>query len=65
MTAPEFRAALVALGWSERHLADQLGCSPSLVHKWGRGTLAVPADVAGWVDRTATYMRDNPPPMGW
>ena len=62
MTPTEFRAALVALRWSRRGLADALGRHPSTVDQWGSGRARVPADVAAWLSRAARWHRSNPPP---
>jgi DNA-binding transcriptional regulator YdaS (Cro superfamily) len=62
MTAEGFRASLAGIGWSERQLAAAIGCSQTLVNKYGRGVLAVPAPLAAWLERQAKAARDDPPP---
>lgn len=62
MTAAAFRHALDAIGWSERQLAARIGCSQTLVNKYGRGVLAVPPALATWLERRAQAARDDPPP---
>lgn len=43
MTAPELRAALDALGWTQKDAADHLGaCNHQRVSEWCRGKRRVP-----------------------
>lgn len=42
MTALEFRAALKALGISQRWLARHLGVAVSTVNRWAQGDFPVP-----------------------
>jgi len=42
MTGPEFRAALAALGMSQREFADRFGLHWTSVLRWTGGTHAVP-----------------------
>ena len=42
MTADEFRAALKALGITQKWLAGRLGVAPQTVNRWVSGELAVP-----------------------
>ncbi len=47
MTAPELRAALDALGWSQKDASEQLGvCNHQRVSEWCRGLRRVPRYVA-------------------
>ncbi|HXI58329.1 MAG TPA: hypothetical protein VNO55_19815 [Polyangia bacterium] len=62
MTAPEFRAALDQLGWSQRGLAFSLGVSHNTVHRWALDQARVPAYVAGWLEEMIAHMADAPPP---
>jgi transcriptional regulator with XRE-family HTH domain len=42
LTAPEFRAALKALGVSQKWLAERLGVDPVTVWRWAAGAMPVP-----------------------
>lgn len=47
MTAPELRAALKVLGWSQEEAADHLGaCNQQRVSEWCRGRRPVPHVIA-------------------
>jgi hypothetical protein len=65
MTGPDFAAALDALGWSRRHLANLLGCDHDIPTRWASGRAVVPPEIARWL----RVLRDShallPPPKGW
>jgi DNA-binding transcriptional regulator YiaG len=42
VTAPEFRAALAALGLRQNRLAECLGVTTATVSRWAVGRIAVP-----------------------
>ena len=65
MTPFEFRASLGCLRWSQRGLADALGCDDRLVRRWAAGQVAIPAAVAIWLDQAARWHVMHPPPRGW
>ena len=62
MTPDQLRAALDDLHWSQRGLATILRRDERQVRRWASGDAEIPADVAGWLERVAQAMRDNPPP---
>jgi hypothetical protein len=62
VTAPEFRAALLTLGWSERHLAERLHCDPQRVHRWGQGFYPVPPQIAEWLQNLTDTIKNHPIP---
>ena len=59
------REALAALHWSQRGLAEALGCDDRLVRRWASGDAAIPGDVAAWLSALAGIHQDNPPPQAW
>ncbi len=65
MSPSDLREALVALRWSQRGLAEALGCDDRLVRRWASGDAAVPADVAVWLLDLARVHAANPPPRTW
>lgn len=62
MTPAEFRAALAAIGWSQRQLAAATGWSLGAVRNWADGKARVPPPVAGWLARQAARLAQDPPP---
>lgn len=65
MTADQFRAALAACDWSAGYVAERLGVSVRLVHRWLSGAAAVPDRVAPWLEGHAAYQRGHWLPVGW
>jgi hypothetical protein len=65
MTPDELRNALGALRWSQRGLAEILGCDDRLVRRWVGGEAAVPPDVADWLQDLAELHASLPPPAAW
>jgi hypothetical protein len=63
MTPDRFRACLVALAWSQRHLAPIVGYDERQVRRWAAGA-TIPADVAAWLETLAQCHEANPPPVG-
>lgn len=65
MTPVEFSAALAALGWSRRHLAEQLDCDVTLANRWASGRAAIPPRIARWLMRRVKDLQRDPAPDGW
>lgn len=65
MTPFQLRACLGCLRWSQRSLAEALGCDDRLVRRWAAGSLPVPPVVAEWLDKAARWHAMNPAPQGW
>ena len=65
MNATRLRECLAALGWSQRGLADFLGCDERLVRRWAAGQLAMPPTVATWLEARARHAEATPPPVDW
>jgi len=65
MTPDRFRKCLDVLGWSQRGVADTLGCADSLTRGWARGKGTIPADVAAWLEDRARHAEATPPPQDW
>jgi hypothetical protein len=63
LTPADLRAALAAIGWSERQLARATGYSPGAVRIWLAARAAVPPAVAEWLGRAVQWMQANPPPQ--
>jgi ribosome-binding protein aMBF1 (putative translation factor) len=61
MTPERMRECLSLLRWSQRGLADALDMDERQVRRWAAGA-AVPAAVAAWLDRLASYHAKHPPP---
>ena len=59
------REILAMLRWSQRGLAEALGCDDRIVRRWASGAAAMPADVALWLSRLAKVHAANPPPQTW
>jgi transcriptional regulator with XRE-family HTH domain len=65
MTPDRLRAILALLHWSQRGLADVLGCSDSLTREWARGKQTIPQAIAEWLERLAAAHEANPVPADW
>ena len=65
MNPTRLREILDALHWSQRDLADLLGCNERLVRRWAAGQANVPTTVAAWIETRLAYHRHNPPPTEW
>ncbi len=65
MSPSQLRDALALLRWSQRGLAEALGCDDRLVRRWAAGDAAIPAEIAGWLATLAATHRAHPPPETW
>ena len=65
MTPQRLREVLALLHWSQRGLADTLGCADSLTRGWARGRSVVPDGVAAWLEELAAFQAQHPPPERW
>lgn len=65
MSPDRLREVLALLRWSQRGLADALGCDDRLVRRWASGDGSVPPDVATWLEALAAAHERHPPPEGW
>ncbi len=65
MSPSRLRAALAALRWSQRGLADALGCDDRLVRRWASGAASVPPEVATWLAALSATHETHPPPENW
>ena len=65
MSPSGLRDALALLRWSQRGLAEALGCDDRLVRRWASGDAGVPAEVAAWLAKLARAHQADPPPQGW
>ncbi len=59
MTPSDFRAAVAALRWTYRGLADMVQVDERQVRRWAAGA-TVPPHIAAWVEKAA---RELPPLM--
>lgn len=57
MTADEFRAALTALGMTQRWFAKYVGSNERTVRRWAEGT----QDIPQWVPVMLALLRKEPP----
>ena len=53
---------LGTLHWPQRGLARILGRPESTVRQWVRGQVAIPADVAEWLEARTLHAEQTPPP---
>ena len=65
MSPSDLREALALLRWSQRGLAEALGCDDRIVRRWASGDAMIPADVVLWVSSLAKAHQANPPPQAW
>ena len=65
MTPTRLRDCLALLRWSQRGLAEALGCDDRLVRRWASGDGSVPPDVVEWLERAAAFHIANPAPAEW
>ena len=67
MTPERFRECLDIIGYTTRGIADLLGRDDRRIRRWSGGTIAIPADVAEWLEGYAQaierYHKDHPPPL--
>ena len=57
---------LTELGWSFRHLADELGVNERTVRRWSVDpNYPMPSNVYAWLDLLAEPRRICPFPEGW
>lgn len=59
------REILGLLRWTQRGLAEALGCDDRLVRRWASGDAAVPPGVADWLERIGAVHAACPPPQDW
>jgi transcriptional regulator with XRE-family HTH domain len=62
MSPTERRAAIAAIGWSQRGLADRLGFDEGWVRRWMRDGCEAPPEVDAWLAKLAAFHTENPPP---
>lgn len=62
MTSTRLHEILAALHWTQRGLADILGCSDGLIRSWATGRSPVPPSVAAWLEASAMAIQGLPPP---
>ncbi len=64
MTPAARRAAIAALGWTQRGLAAVLRYPGDgrQVRRWFAPGGTAPAEIDAWLERRAQAMRDDPPP---
>ena len=65
MTPDRLREILALLHWSQRGLADVIGCSDSLTREWARGKQTVPPAIGDWLEALAAALLANPVPADW
>jgi transcriptional regulator with XRE-family HTH domain len=50
MTADQFKASLIRLGWSQADFADRAGLTRPTVSRWATGDVAPPPWAAAWLE---------------
>lgn len=62
MTPTQLRDCLEELRWSQRGLAQVLGCNDRIVRRWTAGDGEIPAAIAEWLYKLCAHFRQFPPP---
>jgi len=62
MTPARLTACLVALDWTQRGLARRLDRPKSTIGQWAAGTVAIPPDVARWLEDHMRHHHRHPAP---
>jgi len=62
MTPARLAACLAALDWTQRSLARRLGRPKSTVGQWLAASVAIPPDVARWLEDHMKYLARHPAP---
>jgi hypothetical protein len=62
MTPTERRAALAAIGWTQRGLAAELDRDEGTVRRWMRKEGEAPPEVDAWLTTLAEFHRQHPAP---
>ena len=65
MTGSRLRQCLALLRWSQRGLAEALGCDDRLVRRWAADGAPIPAGVSDWLETLAKVHAHHPAPAGW
>jgi ribosome-binding protein aMBF1 (putative translation factor) len=63
MNPDRLRECLALLRWSQRGLADALAMDERQVRRWATGAAVIPEQVAAWLERRASAMAADPPPV--
>ncbi len=63
MTPDRFHECLDILGWSQRGFAEMIRRDPRQIRRWAAGQYSIPDDVGAWLERRATAMQADPPPL--
>lgn len=62
MTPDRLRECIAALGWTQRGLARMLQRGEGNIRQMARGAVAIPDDVAQWLETRAQHAERHPPP---
>lgn len=65
MTGARLRECLALLRWSQRELAQALGCNDRLTRRWAGDGAPIPENVADWLETLAHAHANHPPPAKW
>jgi len=63
MTPERFRECLDITGYSTRFIAEKLGRDDRRIRRWSSGEMAIPSNVAKWLEGLAHYIETHPPPL--
>ncbi|MXV44300.1 nuclease [Saccharibacter sp. 17.LH.SD] len=63
MTPERFRECLLLMHWSQRGFARIVDRAEATVRQWARGKVTIPSDVAEWLEKGASFIESNPPPV--
>jgi transcriptional regulator with XRE-family HTH domain len=65
MTPSALRDALASIRWSQRGLAEVLGCDDRMVRRWAAGSAEIPPAVGEWLANLAKCHEVMEPPRNW
>ena len=63
MTPIRFKECLNQMRWTSIDLVNALHCDLAWIEALESGQIAVPKDVAGWLETLAKCHAENPPPL--
>lgn len=64
MTAPtRLSAALTAIRWGPRALAEATGYSERTIYRWLCGQNDAPEELVTWAENMGDHLENNPPPQ--
>lgn len=62
MTPTRFRECLRSIRWTSVDIVNALQCDLAWIESLESGEIAIPEDVAVWLEKIACFHIENPPP---